>query len=327
MRTIDKTENIEKLYNKELKLQFIKEKNQEAVLPNNYLERQFYKASSMERELDKDVSNFTVYEIIEYYKLLNLNVLESLIVMNSEFSMYTQWCLQKSLVSDNQNHFLEVTNDVLLVCLNKAVFNMKIISRETVLKWVEQLPNPKDQFVLLGLFEGLKGKDFCELARLRLEDIDDNIAHLCTGRSIKLSDELIEIIEDCIKEDMYYSITGSEKKVTKLLDNGYIIKDYPNARMDVSDFQIGRKIYNGITRTLNYFDALKYMSANSISESGKLHMIKERARELGMTNKDYIFSNYMSEVENKFDSNIVKSLFWKKYEDFLSEEKGTIETT
>ena len=45
---------------------------------------------------------------------------------------------------------------------------------------------------------------------------------------------------------MYYSITGSEKKVTKLLDNGYIIKDYPNARMDVSDFQIGRKIYNGI---------------------------------------------------------------------------------
>jgi hypothetical protein len=327
MRTIDKTENIEKLYNKELKLQFIKEKNQEAVLPNNYLERQFYKVSSMERELDKDVSNFTVYEIIEYYKLLNLNVLESLIVMNSEFSMYTQWCLQKSLVSDNQNHFLEVTNDVLLGCLNKAVFNMKIISRETILKWVEQLPNPKDQFVLLGLFEGLKGKDFCELARLRLEDIDDNIAHLCTGRSIKLSDELIEIIEDCIKEDMYYSITGSEKKVTKLLDNGYIIKDYPNARMDVSDFQIGRKIYNGITRTLNYFDALKYMSANSISESGKLHMIKERAKELNMTNKDYIFSNYMSEVENKFDSNIVKSLFWKKYEDFLSEEKGTIETT
>lgn len=327
MRTIDKTENIEKLYNKELKLQFIKEKNQEAVLPNNYLERQFYKISSMERELDKDVSNFTVYEIIEYYKLLNLTVLESLIVMNSEFSMYTQWCLQKSLVSDNQNHFLEVTNDVLLGCLNKAVFNMRFISRKTILEWTEQLPNAKDQFVLLGLFEGIKGKDFCELAKLRPEDIDDNIAHLCTGRKIELSDELIEIIEDCIKEEKYYSITGEGKKVTDLLDNGYIIKDYPNARKDVSDFQKGRKIYNGITRTLAYFDALKYMSANSISESGKLHMIKKRAKELGMTNKDYVFSSYMSEVESKFNSNIVKSLFWKKYEDFLSEEKETIETT
>ena len=45
-------------------------------------------------------------------------------------------------------------------CVNKALFNMKIVSKNTILNWVEQLPNPKDQFVLLGLFEGIKGKDF-----------------------------------------------------------------------------------------------------------------------------------------------------------------------
>lgn len=321
MRSIDKTININKLYNKELKLEYIKEKNQEAVLPSNYLENQFFKVSEMERELDKDVSNFTVYEIIEYFKLLNLTSLESLKVMTSEFSMYTQWCLQKSLVTDNQNHFLEMSNDILMCCINKAVLSMKIISRETILSWVNQLPNPKDQFVLLGLFEGLKGKDFCELAKLKPEDIDDNIAHLCTGRDIEISDKLIEIIDDCMKEDQYYSITGNGTKVTKLADNGYIIKDYPNARMDVSEFQIGRKIYNGVTRTLNYFDVLKYMSANSIAEAGKIHMIKERASELNISNKDYIYSDYISEVEKKFNSKIVRSLFWKKYEDYLDVKK------
>ena len=321
MRSIDKTININKLYNKELKLEYIKEKNQEAVLPSNYLENQFFKVSEMERELDKDVSNFTVYEIIEYFKLLNLTSLESLKVMTSEFSMYTQWCLQKSLVTDNQNHFLEMSNDILMCCINKAVLSMKIISRETILSWVNQLPNPKDQFVLLGLFEGLKGKDFCELAKLKPEDIDDNIAHLCTGRDIEISDKLIEIIDDCMKEDQYYSITGNGTKITKLADNGYIIKDYPNARMDVSEFQIGRKIYNGVTRTLNYFDVLKYMSANSIAEAGKIHMIKERASELNISNKDYIYSDYISEVEKKFNSKIVRSLFWKKYEDYLDVKK------
>lgn len=321
MRSIDKTININKLYNKELKLEYIKEKNQEAVLPSNYLENQFFKVSEMEKELDKDISNFTVYEIIEYFKLLNLTSLESLKVMTSEFSMYTQWCLQKSLVADNQNHFLEMSNDILMGCINKAVLSMKIISRETILSWVNQLPNPKDQFVLLGLFEGLKGKDFCELAKLKPEDIDDNIAHLCTGRDIEISDKLIEIIDDCIKEDQYYSITGNGTKITKLADNGYIIKDYPNARMDVSEFQIGRKIYNGVTRTLNYFDVLKYMSANSIAEAGKIHMIKERASELNISNKEYIYSDYISEVEKKFNSKIVRSLFWKKYEDYLDVKK------
>ena len=321
MRSIDKTININKLYNKELKLEYIKEKNQEAVLPSNYLENQFFKVSEMEKELNKDVSNFTVYEIIEYFKLLNLTSLESLKVMTSEFSMYTQWCLQKSLVVDNQNHFLEMSNDILMGCINKAVLSMKIISRETILSWVNQLPNPKDQFVLLGLFEGLKGKDFCELAKLKPEDIDDNIAHLCTGRDIEISDKLIEIIDDCMKEDQYYSITGNGTKITKLADNGYIIKDYPNARMDVSEFQIGRKIYNGVTRTLNYFDVLKYMSANSIAEAGKIHMIKERASELNISNKDYIYSDYISEVEKKFNSKIVRSLFWKKYEDYLDVKK------
>ena len=304
-------------YNPELKIQYIEEKSNEVIIPNNYLECQFNKTSKMEEELDKDLSNFTVYEIVEYYKMLNISSFDTLFVMNSQFSMYTQWCLQKSLVKDNQNHFLEMTLEHLKDCLNKILVDMKVVSRETVLNWGEQLPNPKDQFVLLGLFEGLKGKDFCELSKLRPENINGNIATLYTGREIELSDQLIKIIHDCVLEDKYYSITGNGTKVMPLVDKGYVIKDYPNARGDVSDFQLGRKVYNSITRILNYFDVLDFMTANSIAESGKLHMIKERAKELGLSCKDYIYSNYIEEVEKKFNSKIVRSIFWLKYEDYL----------
>ena len=306
-----------KFYNSELKIQYIEEKSKEVIISNNYLECQFNKTCKFEEELNKDLSNFTVYEIVEYYKMLNISSFDTLFVMNSQFSMYTQWCLQKSLVKDNQNHFLEMTLEHLKDCLNKALVNMKIVSRDTILNWVDQLPNPKDQFVLLGLFEGLKGKDFCELSKLRPEDIKGNIATLCTEREIELSDRLLKIISDCVVEDKYYSISGNGTKVMPLIDKGFIIKDYPNARGDVSDFQLGRKIYNSITRILNYFDVLNFMTANSIAESGKLQMIKEKAKELNMTCKDYIYSNYIIEVEKKFNSKIIRSIFWLKYEDYL----------
>lgn len=304
-------------YNPELKIQYIEEKSKEVIISNNYLECQFNKTSKLEEEFGKDLSNFTVYEITEYYKMLNASSFDTLFVMNSQFSMYTQWCLQKSLVKDNQNHFLEMTLEHLKDCLNKALFNMKIVTRETVLNWVDELPNPKDQFILLGLFEGLKGKDFCELSKLRPENINGNIASLCTGREIKLSNKLLKIISDCITEDKYYSITGNATKVMPLLDKGFVIKDYPNARPDVSDFQSGRKVYNSITRILNYFDVLSFMTANTIFESGKIHMIKERAKELSMTCKDYVYSQYIEEVEKKYNSKVVRSIFWLKYEDYL----------
>ena len=78
-----------KFYNTDLKIQYIEEKSKEVIIPNNYLECQFNKTNKLESELDKDLSNFTVYEIIEYYKMLNVSSLDTLFPMNSQFSMYT----------------------------------------------------------------------------------------------------------------------------------------------------------------------------------------------------------------------------------------------
>ena len=312
------TKDIEyRFYNQNLKQEYIYEKSKEVIISSNYLECQFNKTSKMEEELNKDISNFTVYEITEYYKMLNASPFDTLFVMNSQFSMYTQWCLQRNLVKDNQNHFLEMTLEHLKDCLNKTLFNIKFVTRKVILNWIDQLPNPKDQFILLGLFEGLKGKDFCELSKLRPENIKGNIATLCTGREIELSNNLLKVIDDCRIEDTYYSISGQGTKTMPLIDKGFVIKDSPNARGDVTDFQLGRKIHNGVTRILNYFDVGDFMSANSVFESGKIHMIKEKAKERNMSCKDYIYSDYVKEVENKFNSKIVRSMFWLKYEDYL----------
>ena len=312
--------NIERIYifNEITKRQYIKEKSEKVIISDYYLERRFKQTAKYENELKKDLSNFTYDEIINFYKRLNSTSLDSLFVMNSHFTMYTDWCIQKGLVRDNKNYFSKLKREVLKECLNKDLTKKRIVTRGIVLKWVNELSNPKDQFILLGLFEGLKGKDFCELSQLRQGDISGNVATLCTGRKIKLSATLLKIINDCITEDRYYSISGRGVKTMPLVDRGFIVKDYPNARTDVSEFQVGRKIYTGISRILKYFDVLDYMSAYSIADSGKIHMIKERSKIIGISARDFLKDeNHIKEIEMQYGIRISRSVFYMKYKEYL----------
>ena len=61
----------------------------------------------------------------------------------------------------------------------------------------------------------------------------------------------------------------------------------------------------------------RIMSANTITESGKIYMIKERAKILRKTSKNYIYSDYIKEVEEKYDFRMIRSTFWLKYEEYL----------
>lgn len=304
-------------YNKQLKDRYLSEKEMTLSIPANYIDVQFRKSSETEYELDKDVSNWTIYEIVEYYKLLNMTSFESLMCLNSILSQYTQFCLENSLVRDNQNHFLECTKDVISSCLNKAIFDKKIVVRETVLKWVEELPNPKDQFVMLSLFEFGKSKDYKDLVNAKEENLKEYMLNL-SDRTVKISDKLINIIRDCKAEDTYYSISGKGVKTMPLVDYGYIIKSYPNQNMDLSDFQKGRNIYIACQRMFDYLGIKQWMSPNDIVESGKLYMIKERAKELNITPIQYVYSDYIKEVERQFGCSIVRSVYVKKYSEYLA---------
>lgn len=306
------------MYNKELKERYIREKNEAATLPNNYLICQFGKVAKFEEELGKDVHDFTVYEIVEYYKILNVSSLEILACLNSQFSQYTQWCLQESLVVDNQNHFIELSLEQMKGCLNKVLINKKIVDREQIINWCESLPNPRDQFIILGLFEGLKGRDFCDFVNLRPQDIRGNTFTLMDGREVKVSGDLIKYAEESIAETTYYSSSGNQTKTMPLVDRGYVIKNYPNVQENTSAFAKGRIIYNSIARSLKYVGVLEFMSANSIYESGKIWMIKQRAKEIGVSTKDYVYSDRIKEVEYQFGCKIVRSVFWLKYEDHLA---------
>lgn len=303
-------------YDESLKKRYIREKEKSLMISCNYIDTQFRKAAETEKEYGKDLNSWTLYEIIDYYKLLGISSFESLSCINSAFSLYTQFCLENNLVKDNQNHYFECTQDLLFSCINKVALNKKIVDRETILYWIDELPNPKDKFIILGLFEFGKSKDFKDIIYAKPENVQGNLLKL-TDRTVKISNDLKDIIEDCVAEDKYYSISGERTKVMPLVDQGYIVKSYPNQNINVNDFQKGRNIYTACTRIFNYLGVGKWMSPNSIAESGRLYMIKEKAKEYNMNPIDYIYSDLIKEVDKQFNVSMIPSVYKKKYEEYL----------
>lgn len=310
------------MYNEDVKKRFIEEKENTTIMSPNFILNKFKHIESTENELGKDLSNFTTDEIISYYKLSNFTSYDSLNITNNLFARYTQWCLQNSLVKDNQNHYLEFTPHILNTCMNKALIAQKIISKDTLYSWIKDLENPRDIFVFLCLFEFGRSKDFVEISNAKLKDLNGNELTLCTGRTVKISNELKNIIYDCVDATTYVAITsdrnGSKPTLRNLVDNGSIMKMTYNSNINANDATKGRGIYSLIQRNLDYLDVQSNISSNDIVDSGKIHFIKERAKELGITTYEYVYnSKYLQEVNHQFGCKITRSVFWLRYKEYL----------
>lgn len=301
------------MYNEELKKRYISYKESTVVIDKFYLQTLFSKTEFREEELHKDICCFTTSEIIDLYKTFNIPVLETLRVIHSQLTVYTRWCLEESLVFDNQNHFEEIKIEQIEKCINKVIIQKKIISREDLLHSLNALANPRDKFILLYLFEIGKSKDFQEMIKVKPSDIKGNTIHFHDGRTAKISDELKLFAELAVMEDYYH--TG--RRDFPFIDKGYVIKDLPRAEEEKDDFTKGRRIYITVKRAKSKAALSKWVTPNSLVESGKIHMVKMRSKELGMTPEEYIFSSYFSEVEKQYNCKIGKKLFLTKYNEYL----------
>ena len=93
-------------------------------------------------------------------------------------------------------------------------------------------------------------------------------------------------------------------------DREWIIEYYDNQ-------QIGDKIMFMMRFANDCINDRRYQEANSIYESGKIHMIKERSKELGITPEEYIYSDHIKEVEERFDCKILRKSYMLKYKCFF----------
>lgn len=309
------------MYNKERKQMYIEEKMAETIVSPYFLKNAFLKTEPFETELDKDLCDFNAEEIVNLLKAISFPSFDSVIVFNSTLNLYTDWCMQKHMIKDNQNHFIELTRQNLADCVNALVVEMQYVSRETVIEWGTKLPNIADAFIILALYEGIRGKSFDEILKARLSDFDveNNIYHAPT-RDIKITPYLIKLAQETEKEKIYTSISSERIRQYNLIDDDFIIKSIENAKYE-DGFHKQVRMTMRIARIFDYLGVLQWMNANALVMSGVINMIKTESSKLGITPEDYINNkNLINNVEKQYNKKIypIKVGFIQKYKDVLA---------
>jgi len=312
---------MKKLYNDEIKQRYIEKKESETIISEGSLQNLFNKTMEFEERLGKDVSCFTYYEIEEMYKTWNSSSFNTLQVQHSNLTMYTDWCINNSLVVDFQNHFREFNKNTLTNCLNLVIFNSRIFSREQVLEWCSDVytKNPSDAFILLALFEGIRGDKYSDIANLKMSDFnaDELTVRLpYNKKKVKISQQLYNYAKKADETLFYRSLLSNAE--LPLLDDDLIIKNKYNAIMGADEKNRNRRVEKRVKQMAEYFGLDNILTTKALIESGVLCYVIQKCKETGLEAYECI-KKYGEEIENQFDYKIIRTnrKFCDRFKEYL----------
>lgn len=302
------------MFNEIDKNRFISTINMEQY-PNYYWDNMFEKIAPIEEMYDKDLYNFSKKEIISLYKYFDSKSFDYIRVTNFNFIKYAQWALQETLIVDGQNHFAELTKDEILGCINKFGMEQSIITREELLELLNRIPSSRDKFGLIATFEGLKGKDFCEILEANVADITGNKMKLSTGRIVEVSDNLVLIAGEASKEEKYNSVGG--KQYTLYGEYGQIYKQLRDNYTNM--LEKGKRFQKVVRNVLDFLGVSRYVTLNSIFTSGLIDCINKFADQDNTTAEEVLNNErYLEYLKNQYGyNNKINNRFILKYKDYL----------
>ena len=289
------------MYNEERKLQYIYKKQKEVILPQNYLEMCFSRTEKFEMKYDKDLAEWTVKEIVSYYKYYDSKSLNMLTVLTSTFFGYTNWCIAEGLVPDGQNHFAEITQEILGTCLNYTDFDDCIIERENLEKLLPQLLNEVDKFFILALFEGIKGDYLTEITHFKISSINGLTAKLYTGRDVVISQQLKNYAYGAARETVYYVYSDDITRAEELIgDEDSVFKVSARMRI-VNDMNCDRSLTNRYQKIQNFLGLPSGLTMKKLYDSGQVDMVRSLMKENGMTAEEVLKNSALkSRIEKQY---------------------------
>lgn len=306
----------EKYYNHEQKQRWIESINLDQY-PAGYWERVFLVYKPFEEELKKDVCNFNKVEIKNMYLDLNYMSFETLMVANYSLSKYTMWALQNAMVDDGINHYADFDAEELVDCTNMRQIKNAIVTLDDIIIGLNKLDNYQDQFILLALFEGIRGKQCEDLCELRLSDISNGKAHLKSGKTISISSKLYHLAVDT---NNTYQYTFTDGRVYDMVGDRILKITIKNSKIELG-VKTPRSIYTSVIRTIETLGWSDRVTMNSIYNSGIIHMINKLAEQNHCSGEQVLYrKELLQQVQKQYDFNeLLRKRFCLKYKDLLKQ--------
>lgn len=316
----------EMFYHEEIKREFIKrETNNNSKTPKYvFLVRHFKQAKEYEEIYGCDIYDWGVTQITNYYKSMFSCSLTMLLNVNNNFKNYTSWALINGMVKDKQNHYDEISNELLNTCINHGLFKHGIFSRSVLLKNIERFNNPSDQFLTLGLFEGLGGVGLNDFWRIELSDfkIKDNKIYVVlprTDRELQISDKLYQYAEEAVNTYEYIPMVETEGKTKEFKkDDPCVIKSLWNTHDDIDnnyEIKMARRMLNKLVRITEVTETP--YNRVGLHESGRIDFLKARHIE-GESWNDTI-NNNKEELEYRYGKMYAVKRWLVQYRQYLEQ--------
>lgn len=305
------------MFNEQRKMEYINVAGQIDKMGKSIMKRRFKQSEPYEIQLNKDLCEWSVVEIINFYKSQVIRSLESLMMMHSAYNRYASWCLANSMIPDSQNHFTEIDREILNAkCINKAYLRNGIVSRKELLKLLKKddIRNFFEQFLILGAFEGIGGKQLLDFQNLTMDDFEGNTVKL-RNRTLVISSELIHFASLASDEYNFYSYSDGRSDSQFKPDDKRIIKARENAN-ELSGAGWNHKLNTIMRRiSLNNDDSPVYNFA-MLSESGRLEMIRNF---MIQDNSDSLttIKNHDDEIAVRYGRIQGRERFCDKWSEFL----------
>lgn len=265
------------LYNNEIKSKYIQNKGRAY---GNVATTYFTQTKSVEEEKGKDIALFTNEEWFEFLFSIDVITIHNVNRYTEFFKTYAKW-YSVNMKTEEQNYFDKIGKDQMIFYTTNIINKDNYIPRDLFVKLVNDIPNAVDRYVLLCIYEGIKGEDFSDIILLKQSDIDreNNIFHLHSGKDVVVSDELMQAaIAACSQKNFVTLKSPFDPKTpaTGTLDNvEYVFRVRDNASYNAPK---SRNMYRKFASYKSYFENSEINAPRLLSSGfiAKLHEIMEK---------------------------------------------------
>lgn len=247
--------------------------------------------------LDRDSS-------IDYIRNLKLGGVETFYNVIPPLKNYQNWCYENGYRETEPPLKDMVAKDIIAECLEKKVVDSSLWTEKEFMDFIGKLPNARDAFISLAVYEGLRGDSINNILLLKPESIKKNGFELPDRGFVPTSKKLVELARKAQKANYYYPIStfGGVMNARALYNNGTIVKDTAEGR-DLDSFLA--RCYERYSRTIRLEAGLKVGTVHAFENSGMINMILKEAKKLNMSPSTFIKSSSLEIVENQFGKKIL----------------------
>lgn len=263
------------------------------------------RAAKIENKLGKDLYDFNLDEIKQLLYILKATKLSTVMHSGNIIQNYIRWAIEQDLRTDNINPLDAVASgEFYKQFLDTS--EQTLFSEDEIMDVVKECINYQDKAVILGLYEGIYGRQYSELLSLKmssLEEIEDDpeyyYAHLFNEsvdgykeRTLKITSKLFNILRIANNEDVYFKNNGLEFEGMRnnknyLVKSDYILRAAENARTkSMENVPAAPALINRRIAKIAELYQMPMLTATNIRNSGMLKLASKVYKESNKLSKE-----------------------------------------